>query len=258
MLGETKLLEAALTSFQAALVCLRQLAEQEPHELVRRQLGQTNDLLAVLNQQGRALFELDRLDEALAIHGEQERFAREAGNKSWTRAALYNQGMLFKAKGELHSALACYRAARELCLDPNEQTRLLDAMDEEADVLRRLGNLDEAAALNAEHGRLCQEANDRIDYQVTLSTRGAIQRQRGDRAAALASFREEETLARKLGNSYWLADALLHQASLLVEDTASVADALRLAEDAHELIRTNGLRRLLQRYRQIVEAARGT
>ncbi len=183
--------------------------------------------------------------EAFALRQHLVRHYRTAGDPARLAAALGNEALLRKARGDLDGALKLLAEAEQLWRDLGDSHGLQATLGNRARVLKMLGDLDGALALLAEQERLCRELGNRQGLQVALGNRALILQARNDLDGALALLLERERICRELGNRHGLQIALGNQA-LVHQARGEFGRALELLREQERICRELGNRHGLQ------------
>jgi hypothetical protein len=188
-----------------------------------REDGDLTNLHAAMGEQAVALFGLGRLDEALALHQEEERFCRRAGNLVGLQSCLGNQAIILYSRRRLDEAMILLKEKESLCRALGDQDGLRTALGTQALILRAQGESGRALALHREEERLCRQLGNRQGLAVSLGNQAAIAGTQGDTQTELRLREESERLSSELGNPAadinWLMMELPPQCRMVLSTT---------------------------------------
>ncbi len=269
-------------------------------ERLCRELGDKSGLQSILGNQGMILSWRGDLEGALSRHKEAERMCRERGDKDGLSACLGLQAGVLKLRGDLDGAMGLHREAERLCRERGDKDGLQWTLGDQAVILQHQGDLDGALVLLEEQEALCRELGNKGGLTVSVGNQAVILQIRGDLEGAMARHKqaellcrelshkgglatslggqawilqvqgddhgamvlheEEERLHRELGDPRGLAISLGNQAVLLAEGLHQPQRAVKLAEEAVDLVSQHGLTSIAEgmvRIRDIVRSACG-
>ncbi|NTU50579.1 MAG: hypothetical protein HGA87_06880 [Desulfobulbaceae bacterium] len=86
-------------------------------EQICRQLGNLNDLHAILGNQALIMANLGKLVEAMTLHKEEEQLCRQLGKKHGMACSLINQAVCFMEMGRVQESLTLAKEAYRLACD---------------------------------------------------------------------------------------------------------------------------------------------
>ena len=158
-----------------------------------------------------------KLDEAMALHKEEESICRDLGDLAGLQASLGNQALILKAWGKLDEAMALMKEQERICRELGDVARLANTLYYETLCLRDLERSEEALVVSAEEETLRRQLGQTADLADCLSVRAGILRKRGELEAALAPYSEAERLYREIGSTDNLARILHWHAVCLVD-----------------------------------------
>lgn len=179
------------------------------------------------------------IEQALAVHAEEERLCRAHGLPAALQRSLGNQVALRVGRGDLDAAWRLSEEEERLCRDLGDRAALAACLGNRAIVLAARGDADAALALHREEERLCREVGDTEGLARSATNQATLLMERGDLDAALEVFRAQEELARGLGNQADLARLLGNQAVALTNQ-GRLGEALRLHREEERLFRELG------------------
>ena len=177
--------------------------------------GDKAGLHASLGNQALILQAWGQLDQAMALHKEQERICRELADKAGLQASLGNQALILKAWGQLDQATALLREEERICRELADKAGLQASLGNQALVLKDWGQLDQAMALLKEQERICRELADKAGLQRSLGNQALILHAWGQLDQAMALHKEEERICRELADKAGLGRSLGNQAVIL-------------------------------------------
>jgi tetratricopeptide (TPR) repeat protein len=108
--------------------------------------------------------------------------------------------MLHQERGEMEQARADYESAIVIHRAMNDRRSEGDTLSHMAGLLRRQGSIPAARDALAKAESLLREVDAQVELGQLLCTRAEIEHGEGKIAQALATFREAEDLARRLGS----------------------------------------------------------
>jgi len=231
------------------------MALHKEQERICRQLGNLDGLQASLGNQALILKDRGDLDGAMALHKEEERICRQLGDLDGLQATLGNQALILTARGDLDGAMALLRKQERICRQLGNLDALQTTLGNKANVLQARGDLDGAMALHKEEERICRQSSNLDGLAHSLGNQAGILQARGDLDGATALLKEAERICRQLGSVEGLATSLVNQASVLSQ-MGRTREALPLAEQAHQLATEHGYAALVKQTELIVNELR--
>lgn len=158
---------------------------------------------------------LGDLDGAMALHKEQERICRQAGDLDGLQRTLGHQAMILQIRGDLDGAMALYREKERICRDVGNLNSLQASLGSQAVIMQTRGDLDGAMTLQKEQERICRKLGNLDGLSVCLGNQALILRGRGDLDGAMGLFKDAERICRELGDLDGLQASLGNQAVIL-------------------------------------------
>ena len=122
--------ERALASYQTASRAYAALGEIWSRRVSQ---GKIADILITLG----------RLDEAMALHQQEEAICRELGDRAGLQASLGNQALILKDRGQLDEAMALLKQQEAICRDLGDRAGLSSSLANQALILHQQGARDE-------------------------------------------------------------------------------------------------------------------
>ena len=190
-----------------------------------RSTGNWGLLTASIGGQANLLYARGELDEALAMHKEEERLCRELDLHGGLAISLINQAVVLFDQVDLDAAFELYKQAEDLFREQDnidkERVKLTykrgwaKSLTGQANVLSARGDLYAALALHKESERICRELGHRDELVVSLTSYGNTLFNAGDLDEAWALYAESEMICRETGNKEWLANSISNQANIL-------------------------------------------
>jgi predicted ATPase/tetratricopeptide (TPR) repeat protein len=141
-----------------------------------------------------------RTEEALAHFEAALTIEREVHNLRMEGIIISALGMLHQERGEMEQARADYESAIEIHREMNDRRSEGDTLSHMASLLLRLGSIPAAREMLAKGESLLREVDAQVELGQLLCTRAEIEHGEGESARALATLREAEGLARRLGS----------------------------------------------------------
>lgn len=204
-----------------------------------RRTGNRAALQAALGNRALILRARGDLDDAMAMHREEELICRDLHDQVGLAASLGNQAIIVQNRGDLDRAMALFKEQEQICRDLHDQVSLAASLGNQALILRDRGDLDGALALHKEEERICRELGDPAGLADSLGNRAMILRARGDRDGSMILLREQERIVRELGDPARLHRALGNLA-LLLQDRGDLDGAMALNEEQERISRRLG------------------
>jgi tetratricopeptide (TPR) repeat protein len=190
-----------------------------------RNTGEWGLLAASIGSQANILYARGELDNAFAMHKEEERLCRELGLNGGLAISLVNQAVIVFDRGDLDAAFELYKQAEDLFtqqdLMEKEPVNLAykrgraKSLTGQANVLSTRGDRIGALDLHKESERLCRELGHKDELVVSLTNQGNTLFNSGDLEGAWTLYDESETICREIGNKEWLANSISNQANIL-------------------------------------------
>jgi ATP/maltotriose-dependent transcriptional regulator MalT len=109
--------------------------------------------------------------------------------------------------------------------------------------------------LHKEEERICRELGNIDGLSISLGNQANILYARGDLDGAMKLLKEQERICRQLGNVTGLAISLVNQSTILA-NSGQAQEGLSKAEEAYQLVSTNGYGALAAQIGSILNAMR--
>jgi len=151
----------------------------------------------------------------------------EASEPALLASAYNSLGVVRSRAGDPEAGLTYYRRARLLRERIDDQTGLIQLLNNSGINLKNLGRFQESLALNDEALALCDARGDAAARTTVLANRGILLAAMGDAHAALACFAEVEAQATALGASGLRVEVARRRAELFFaqgDDTRAAAE----------------------------------
>jgi tetratricopeptide (TPR) repeat protein len=215
------------------------LALHKEEEWICRGLGDVDSLQRSLGNQALILQDWGRLEEAMALYEEKERICRQRGNREGLHSCLGNQATILANWGRLDEAMSLHQEQERICRELGDKKGLEIALSNQAVMLKDWGRLDEAMTLHQEAERICVEIGDRNGLQGCLGSRALILQDWGRLEEAMSLLQEQERIGRELGNEDCLKRSLGNQA-LILQDWGRLEEAMSLHKEEERICRKLG------------------
>jgi prepilin-type processing-associated H-X9-DG protein len=200
-----------------------------------------------LARQAVLLRRLGDFEGAFGIHAQEEALCLELGDHDGRARSLTNQALVLRRLGRTAQALQMLRQAESLWSEAADHDGLSSCFSLQAELFEGCGDVRGALALNQQALDLCASPPAPAAVRVILlADRGQLCEKAGDRATALACYREAETLAGGLDVTADLGTIIGHQARLL-EAQKELAAALRARQKQAQIWRALGFQKELAR-----------
>ena len=207
---------------------------------------------------GLLLGDMGHPEKALGISQRLVERFRTAGDLANLQASLGNQAVILKARGQLDEAMALHKEQERICRQLGNLDGLQASLGNQALILDDRGQLDEAMALHKEKERICRQLGNLDSLQMSLGNQALILKARGQLDEAMTLHKEEERICRQLGNIEGLARSLANQAIILEErhqyrEALSLArEAHRLAQESGLTVLAGQIQPILERIRRLL------
>ncbi len=212
---------AALELFRAALAELRQI-------------GDPQDLVAVLTNVGVCAIELHDFAQALEAYGELSAYCERHGMALAAAQADYNIAYLYYQRGQYTRALEMYQRSRAWSLEAGDPYELALCDLDQAEIYLELNLTEEGERLAQLAFAAFEELALPYEGAKTVAFLAIAAHQQGRSFQALRLFDEARQRFVAQENLVWPAAIDLYQALILYEAGRS-PEARRLAERAREL-----------------------
>ncbi|HEV3145501.1 MAG TPA: TIR domain-containing protein [Gemmataceae bacterium] len=199
-------------------------------------------------------------DQALALLERQGQLCRDMGQVERLALTMEEQGGIHYARSQFDAALERFQAQEQLCrqLNLKDKSPLLRALSNQAQVLRRKGDLSGALSLFEQHETFCRQQLDSRPVQDdataiplwqalqgNLHSRADIHFARGELGAALALLEQQEKICREKNLSDGLQRGLGGQA-VIYRQQSNFERALELLSEQEIICRKTKNRAGLQ------------
>jgi tetratricopeptide (TPR) repeat protein len=195
-----------------------------------------NNLQANLGNQANILYAWGKLEEAMALHKQQEQICRELGNKDGLQASLGGQAIIFYAWGRLEEAMELYKKQEQICRELGTKDGLQASLNNQALILADWGRLDEAMELNKQKEQICRELGNKDGLQASLGNQALILADWGKLEAAMELHKQQEQICRELSNIDGLQRSLGNQAVIL-KAWGKLEEAMELHKQEEQICR---------------------
>ncbi len=175
--------------------------------------------------QGRALWRLGRLEEAVVAARESERALFKLGDLAGGAQALNLCGIVHYESGDLEAASTAYQQALQVFRQIGSRAGIDGVLNNQAIVLQIKGDLDGAASLYEETLEIAREQDDKTNLSIGLYNLALVRGLQGRKAVARQMHEEALALAREVENPYLVATRLIGIAGL--DDDAGDLEAAR-------------------------------
>jgi tetratricopeptide (TPR) repeat protein len=216
---------------------LNLLKEQER---LCRNLDDPGELAGSLGNQAVMLADQNDLDGALALLQEAEAIYRRLRDLEGIAKTAGNKANVFRKQGKNEKALASFEDEAALYRQLGDPVRLASTLSQSAVLLHSMGNDENAMARLKEEEELRRKVNDLNGWAACLHNQAVILQAREDLDKAVAVRKMQEKILRQASNPESLARCLAVEALLLAK-TGRPCEAMPLAHEVLELIRTHGV-----------------
>jgi tetratricopeptide (TPR) repeat protein len=100
-----------------------------------------------MGNQANILYARGQLDQAMALHKEEERICRQLGNLDSLQTSLGNQAFILKARGQLDEAMALYKEQERICRQLGNPSGLATSLVNQAIIQAQRNQFREAIVL---------------------------------------------------------------------------------------------------------------
>ena len=180
------------------------------------------------------------LDEALALHQQEQRICEELDDKAGLGRTYGNQGVIIHKQGKLDEALALYKKQQNICEDLDDKLSLSRAYNNQGIILKDKGEFDEALLLYQKAQKLKEDEGDKRGLSITYGNQGIILKSKGQLDEALILFQKKQKLCEELGSKVGLGNCLWNQGDLFIEK-GDHQKGLALLNEAIELHKQCGI-----------------
>jgi tetratricopeptide (TPR) repeat protein len=201
---------------------------------------------AWLGNQALILQAWGRLEEAMALHKQEEAICRDLGNRAGLQASLGNQALILKAWGRLEEAMALLKQKEAICRDLGNRAGLGRSLGNQALILRRWGRPEEAMDLHKQEEAICRDLGDRAGLQASLGNQALVLKAWGRLEEAMALLKQQEAMCRDLGDRAGQQASLGNQAVIL-QAWGRLEEAMDFLKQQEAICRDLGDRAGLQR-----------
>lgn len=190
-------LEAALESWQQALLLYRQAQNQEGEGITLANLG------AALVHLGRYREALTYLEAGLAI-------ARLRQDGQSEALVLGNLGIAYAAQGRYGEAIHVHRRAGRVWLSLGDRPRLGQVLLNLGNTFEAVGDYDNAIIAYQQSLKIAQQTRDRTSEGIALGNLGQVYANQGNYEAAIGIHQQSLEIARSTRNPSSEASALIN------------------------------------------------
>jgi tetratricopeptide (TPR) repeat protein len=192
------------------------LARQEESFWVGRDDAETKDVLqGNYGNQAIILYLWGRLEDAMALHKQQEAICLELGNRSGLAGSYGNQALILKDWGRLKEALALHKKEEAIAIELGSKDQLQRSYGNQANILREWGRLKKALALHKKEEAIAIELGSKDQLQRSYGNQALIFKAWGRMEEAMALHEKEEAICLELGNKDSLQQSYGNQANNL-------------------------------------------
>jgi len=215
------------------------MALHKEEESICRQLGNLNGLQISLGNQALILMNWGKLDEAMALHKETESICRQLGNLDELSASLGNQANILYNWGRLEDAMALHKEEEFICRQLGNLDGLSISLGNQAVILKNWGKLEEAMAMMKEQESICRQLGNLNGLSASLGNQAVILKNWGKLKEAMALHKEQESICRQLGNLDGIQRSLGNQAVILM-NWGKLEETMALYKEKESICRQLG------------------
>ena len=206
---------------------------------LRRRLGDTGALAAVLNNLGAVAYARADLARARALHEEALAIARDRGDARAVASSLGNLGLVADSGGEYERAAALHRESLSISRGLGDGWSIALSLNNLGVVAAHQGRYEQAAGLHEEALALRRALGGAQGVAASLNNLGSAMRGLGEHERARTLYEESLALRRELGDRAGVANSL-HNLGLVAADRSEHERARPLLEEALALYRESG------------------
>jgi tetratricopeptide (TPR) repeat protein len=203
------------------------LALHKQQEAICLALGDQDGLQISYGNRALILHAWGRLEEALALHKKEEAICLELGDQDGLQISYGNQALILQAWGRLEEALALHKKEEAICLKLGKKDSLQRSYGNQALILKAWGRLEEALALLKQQEAICLELGNKDGLQISYGNQALILRAWGRLEESMALHKQEEAICLELGSKDGLQASYGNQA-LILQDRGRPEEALAL------------------------------
>jgi len=190
------------------------LALHKQEEAICEELGDKDGLQRSYGDQALILRLGGRLNEALALHEKEEAICLELGNKDGLQASYGNRAVILRAWGRLEEALSLHKKQEAMCLDMGNRDGLQRSYADQALILIKKDHLNEALILLQKGEAICLELGNKDGLQRSYGNQSVILTKQDHPKEALILLQKGEAICLELGNLSGLGYCYWQWASL--------------------------------------------
>jgi tetratricopeptide (TPR) repeat protein len=187
-----------------------------------------------------------RLDEAMALHKQEEEALAALGDREGVGRSWGNQALVLQSWGRLDAAMALHKKEEDVCAAFGDKTGLAASWGNQALILRVWGRLDDAMGLFQKQEEVCAAGGDRVGLAACWGNQALILFDRGRLDEAMRLFKQQEEVCAALGDRAGLQRSWGNQAEIL-DMWGRQEEAMALLKQQEEVCAALGDRAGLQR-----------
>ena len=210
------------------------MALHKQEEALKIELGDQAGLSRSYGNQALILQAWGKLEEAMALHKQEEALKIELGDQAGLSRSYGNQALILQAWGKLEEAMALLKQQEALCEELGDQAGLSACYGNQALILKAWGKLEEAMALHKQEEALCEELGDQAGLSTCYGNQALILQAWGKLEEAMALHKQEEALCEELGDQAGLSRSYGNQA-LILQAWGKLEEAMALHKQEEAL-----------------------
>ena len=185
-------------------------------KIIEISFGEDKETLSVaLGNRALIFVNWGKLDEAFALHKEEQKLCEGLGNQRGLARSYGNQALILQAWGKLDEAMALHQKEQIIKKTLKDYEGLALSYGNQARILYDWGKLDEAMVLYKKEQALCEELEDKAGYSRSYGNQALILKTWGKLDEAMVLHQKEQTIKEALGDQAGLAASYSNQAGIL-------------------------------------------
>jgi tetratricopeptide (TPR) repeat protein len=201
-----------------------------------RKEGDLHNLQAALGNQALILKARGDLDGAMRLHNEEEQICKELGDQNGLQACLGNKGLVLLQHNDFNGAMNLFKEQERICRNINNKFHLINSLNHQGVILQRQRSYGTALKLWKETERISRELGNKLQLASSLGNQATILHGQMKLKEALILLEEKEKLIEELGDSVSLAATLGNKANIF-KDQGKLDQAMALHKKKEEICR---------------------
>ena len=178
-------------------------------------------------------------DAMFAIQAAQNKF-KSAKDFDGLQGTYGNQALIFRAWGEMETALSLLKEQEAICIGFKDVAGLQGSYGNQAIIFRDLGKLDDSMAVLKKQEAICKASGNDAGLQACYGNQAITLQECGKLEASMAIFKKQQAICQKLEDDVGLQGSYGNQAFIL-RARGKLNEAMTLLKMQEEICKRMGI-----------------